>query len=483
MEFFMRNIPYTADRTKVTLCLERELHAPLFEPYATTLPINFNVFLYPDRQRRDRHSGCGILTLPSEAIGAIFLDHFVSSFRKRWAGSLRKVSVDNRVISFEKSNKPLRTDVLSEIQRLPYRDPRAIREKEQRLANLSGEVDLRDVQFAWLCRDETISIEWQWNLPCGVGNLSHHLRFNDGTRRELIVERQEDTTKFRIAIRYSRIQSIETDSSSDYVILLTLDTPPSFEKSNIASEKRQKLTYLNASHAAIGPFTWQILRLVCISLSDLAEFKRMAEVADLKVRDQRYVAERKGLFSPHKLGLMQEWVRVLNWSVAFQCESLHRDSLLDTVELLHLRSHIQQLVNTRGPEHTTQVLRQFGLHLRSLWSNQDEETVQSCFDRAEEVVQQSGPSTLTVTADQGIFQCLHVHFTPTGMTLSGPFPDTSNRILRRYPDHHDSFLRVTFTDEERLKFRFDHREVDGPGFIDTRVGTILRDGFKLCGRK
>ena len=470
----MRNIPYTADHIKVTLRLARELHSPLFEPYATSLPINFKVFLLPDRQRRFRHSGRGTLTLPSEAIGAVFFHYFV--------GSLRKVSVDNRVISFEQSNRSPRTDVLSEIQLLPYRDPRAIREKEQRLANLSGGVDLRDVQFAWLCRDETISIEWQWNLPYGGENVSHHLRFNDETR-EVIVERREDTTKFRITIRYSRIQSIETDSSSDYAILLTLDTPPSFEKSNIASEKRQKLTYLNASHAAIGPFTWQILRLVCISLSDLAEFKRMAEVADLKVRDQRYVAERKGLFSPHKLGLMQEWVRGLNWSVAFQCESLHRDSLLDTVELLHLRSHIQQLVNTRGPEHTTQVLRQFGLHLRSLWSNQDEETVQSCFDRAEEVVQQSGPSTLTVTADQGIFQCLHVHFTPTGMTLSGPFPDTSNRILRRYPDHHDSFLRVTFTDEERLKFRFDHREVDGPGFIDTRVGTILRDGFKLCGRK
>ena len=29
----------------------------------------------------------------------------------------------------------------------------------------------------------------------------------------------------------------------------------------------------------------------------------------------------------------------------------------------------------------------------------------------------------------------------------------ANRILRRFPDHHDSFMRVSFTDDEHLQFR------------------------------
>ena len=59
----------------------------------------------------------------------------------------------------------------------------------------------------------------------------------------------------------------------------------------------------------------------------------------------------------------------------------------------------------------------------------------------------------------------------------------ANRILRRFPDHHNRFMQVSFTDDEHLQFRFDHRKVDGPGFIDKLVGTTLRDGFELCGRK
>jgi hypothetical protein len=44
--------------------------------------------------------------------------------------------------------------------------------------------------------------------------------------------------------------------------------------------------------------------------------------------------------------------------------------------------------------------------------------------------------------------------TPTGVYLEGPEPEPSNRVLRRYAPHIDSFARVTFSDEdgERLEF-------------------------------
>ena len=158
--------------------------------------------------------------------------------------------------------------------------------------------------------------------------------------------------------------------------------------------------------------------------------------------------------------------------------------LLDTVELLNLRPLINDLVRSRGLQHTTKVVRQFGLYLRKLWDEEEEEEdVNSCFTMAMKDADQNGTEIQGSNIDERLIQCLHVTFTPTGMKLRGPFPDTSNRILRQYKNNQDAFLRVSFTDEDRHKFRFDRREVDGPGFIQDRVGTILKKGFHLCGRR
>ena len=41
---------------------------------------------------------------------------------------------------------------------------------------------------------------------------------------------------------------------------------------------------------------------------------------------------------------------------------------------------------------------------------------------------------------------------PCTVVLSGPYPETSNRVLRRYKDHIEHFLRVSFTDEDGDQF-------------------------------
>jgi len=69
------------------------------------------------------------------------------------------------------------------------------------------------------------------------------------------------------------------------------------------------------------------------------------------------------------------------------------------------------------------------------------------------------------------------------MLLDGPFLERSNRVVRSYsPDRRESFLRVSFVDEDRLQYRFD-REVDGPDFIRRRVGlkriSIASRAFKF----
>ena len=66
------------------------------------------------------------------------------------------------------------------------------------------------------------------------------------------------------------------------------------------------------------------------------------------------------------------------------------------------------------------------------------------------------------------------------MKLDGPFPERPNRILRTYAGHHDSFIRVSFVEENDLRYQQD-REVDGPEFIGRWVSPILKNGFTIAG--
>lgn len=87
------------------------------------------------------------------------------------------------------------------------------------------------------------------------------------------------------------------------------------------------------------------------------------------------------------------------------------------------------------------------------------------------------------------------------MVLAGPFPDTSNRVLRMFsPSFHDRFVRVNFTDEDFMAYRFD-RDMDSTEHVYARVRELLvgqthplrqfvdvtkrsvLDGFYLAGRK
>ena len=48
-----------------------------------------------------------------------------------------------------------------------------------------------------------------------------------------------------------------------------------------------------------------------------------------------------------------------------------------------------------------------------------------------------------------------VKVTPSGILLFGPEPESQNRVLRKFPEHHGHFLRAEFCDEDGGQVRFD----------------------------
>lgn len=70
--------------------------------------------------------------------------------------------------------------------------------------------------------------------------------------------------------------------------------------------------------------------------------------------------------------------------------------------------------------------------------------------------------------------------TPTGFTLHGPSHEATNRILRRYPEHTEYFVRVQFTEEDGSDLRFNPR-VSLRNVYD-HFRSIFREGIEIGGR-
>lgn len=74
-----------------------------------------------------------------------------------------------------------------------------------------------------------------------------------------------------------------------------------------------------------------------------------------------------------------------------------------------------------------------------------------------------------------------VTVTPTRITLHGPELEAKNRILRKYPNHHEYFLRVQFCDENGEDLYFNPKISNDKVYDKFRE--VLREGVLIAGRK
>lgn len=86
-----------------------------------------------------------------------------------------------------------------------------------------------------------------------------------------------------------------------------------------------------------------------------------------------------------------------------------------------------------------------------------------------------------MTPTQNLALVHRVTVTPTRTTLHGPELEAKNRILRKYPDHHEYFLRVQFCDENGEDLYFNPK-ISSDKVYD-RFREVLRDGVVIAGRE
>ncbi|KAG8915201.1 hypothetical protein FRC00_006646 [Tulasnella sp. 408] len=473
----LQDIPLHITRIDVIYAIQGVLHQPPFYE-GIGRPPNFSVQLDRDLTDEFEHSGTGTLSIADDLVVAIFISMYGDPDRPR----LNTTSDwDQGKLAFSLGPPPP-VDLIQELQNSPFVDPRVAQGRQARRTALNTTVGLRSVQFGWLCRDRRFSPEWQADFQA-ISNLPSNnmpsLRFNADSN-EIWISLAEASTDYgaeraMVVIRFSRIEAVIVDAAGPPTlgILFTFLYPPALEYHEVTRSfqgqetvrRRSRLTTFTTTHARIVPYTLLAMRVTCSSQTDMEEFQRMARAIGLSRLGEAVPSPvvRRSLFSANALDRIDVWLNGLPWSVAFQALSILNAAALDPIELLNLRPRIQALLSDAdfGVAKASQVLREFGFKLKDPATLiPDDESVFECFESVKRDLRWASFSSGSRTRNPG-----------------------SNRVLRQYPGHQEYFLRVRFTDEDSLQFRWDRKfKADGALFVKDRVGGVLERGLDIAGR-
>ncbi|KAI9462500.1 RdRP-domain-containing protein [Lactarius psammicola] len=419
--------------------------------------ISLSTFFPPLRNQPGRnHRGCGTVTVPHEQLGQALLRDFET---------LSSLSVAGRRIKLLPSKgRPSPTDI-ERVRRDPYVPPHVLQLREATKESFQkNTVGIHTLQLGWETRSGVLSVEWekQYQEAC-------HLAFSE-TRRELRIRLfdQQDIVR-SVAVPWSQISWSATDHR-DKAIFLSLSSPPTFDIEDSSQSRLRSLLGLR-------PTTPEKRRRLLVLYPEDPNLIRVLPFATLAIRliarlpapkDFAHRAEPLELFSETRLEQYHRWVSKLGWSVAFQLEALLRGRYADAKELLSIRNIVDKMALHKGASYTASFLR-------------------SVIDAAKAGVQllandfSWSPELHPWGPKDGAFHCYLVSVSPTSMKLEGPLPERSNRVMRTYADNIDSFIRVSFVEENDLRYQHD-REINGPAFVNDWVSPILRGGITIAGR-
>ena len=210
-----------------------------------------------------------------------------------------------------------------------------------------------------------------------------------------------------------------------------------------------------------------------------------------------------GFFRPERMKAVRQWIMGFDWPVRFQLEAMLLNGLANTGDLYSIRAHVETLVHER-PALAGDFLRRFSERLKS---KQSADSVLSCFlsaldnekKDADKLVEEAETDA---HRSRGSVKCAHAIVTPTRILLEGPYDTQSNRIVRKYFDFRDNFIRVEFREENRMSLRLPidvslsrsssssililvlmfAPQVNGRSLIEQRFGRILKEGLDVAGR-
>ena len=151
----------------------------------------------------------------------------------------------------------------------------------------------------------------------------------------------------------------------------------------------------------------------------------------------------------------------LPFPVRFQMDRMARNGYLSPLKVIELLPAVRNMSLDKGPDVVAHALRNLARSLpipgpdtckHYLASSLESELLSFADDYDSGV--SDNPYEL-VKRHKHVKLVHRAVVTPTGLYLEGPDPEPTNRVLRRYPNYTDHFIRVVFCDEDGGSVQYD----------------------------
>lgn len=176
---------------------------------------------------------------------------------------------------------------------------------------------------------------------------------------------------------------------------------------------------------------------------------------------------------------------MLPFSIKFQVQKLASQGFLSPQSVLGLLPEIRSLERRCNLETCVAIIRKLFQQLpyRCFEADPKAFTLDSLTSliRDNEVRVKNGEIDYRQRIDSENIAYIHkVSITPSRIYLSGPEPENNNRVLRKYPNHHDFFLRVQFCEEDGEPIRY-NAQISNEEIFQGRFKKLLNDGISIVG--
>lgn len=520
----MRNIPPHANNKELKKDLERYVNVVGVFAYSV------HIF---GGSARGKTSAQGILTLPTIKAGQDFLD----LFGDRYPSPLTPVIVLSRRINCRPSDKPVDKHKVQSLfkeqedmvmKRSQQRSQPEVSNRQKKIFD----IDLIECGI-WSTEAESIPVfESYYSLAVTNGTLQFKAQgaqidfsnpqldaFDPETLKPLLSRSGNVRVDKKISILYPTLASAITTSDHLQVgeIIFTLGRAPkmyrkidlgSIQSSSDVAELFKQLgivkkfshedvpwertSSLDEEHACFAPFAF-VYRFRLKDTLDVERIQRLDGkngIPEIVWQRTSWLFGRDQFVTSFKV-LATSMQGDFEFPVAFQLNALFANGILPPHAIVRLLPEISRLVRMFGSAATATALETFSIRVPSanplgelhVLSNE------SLLDQLDYCIGNPPPASSAASnaieenkRRAGMTYVYHAMITPAGCYFHGPKLDTLNRVLRKYPNHHQYFLRVTFCDEDGDQMMFEPRVSQCPIYDGQYRHYLSREQIVVGGR-
>ena len=347
-----------------------------------------------------------------------------------------------------------------------------------------------------------------WESPGTLkfGEHSTILNLDSGIRVDFlhfatlsIAAEEGSTPSFIFSMREAPrfFEKILSDPLADLMAQLGIRSPATPTQNRRGGPERHRLPYLDETHqkAAGSCFVYRVaLQPVPFGRDNVAERMQSLRVAHglPRILHRRTDVIRPRQTFEHGMQVLQAILAssttTIPFPLAFQILKLALDGYLPPLAVVKMVPSIQDMASRTSIPVCVKSIRKIFNQLD--WPGPDSEASEfelegllKCLKDNEEQCKREDLAADEDSQRSNNIAIIHrVKITPSGMRLCGPEIESNNRVLRKYPNHHEYFIRVQFSDEDGQPVRFNSR-VSNQKIFHERFKNVLRNGISIAGRE